>query len=165
MQATEDELRSFVGPNDDYYLQAWQKVDPGGGLQALRWNWPAFFLNVLWLLYRRMYKYFWMTFAALIAIGAVEGIVEAILHIPPGLHWFDIVINLAVACFFGAFGTWFYYQHAMWSIGQTKAYHTSPEAIARAGGVRWLWPLLILGAAVVLGFLAAILMPGLARPQ
>ena len=50
MQQPEEDVRAFVGPNADYYLQAWAAVDPNVGLQALRWNWPAFFLNVFWLL-------------------------------------------------------------------------------------------------------------------
>ena len=156
MQQPEEDLRAFVGPNADYYLQAWASVDPNVGLQALRWNWPAFFLNVFWLLYRRMYKYFWITFAAFLGIGLLEGMGEAILNVPPGPRWFDLVINLAVACFFGVFGTWLYYRHATWTIAWTKAHHTSPEAIANAGGVRWLWPLLLLGGVALLGILTAI---------
>ena len=160
MQNPEEDVRAFVGPNADYYLQAWAAADPNGGRQALRWNWPAFFLNVIWMLYRKMYKYFWISFGALVAIGAAEGIVEAMLSIK-GPGWWDIVINFAVAGFFGAYGTWFYYRHATFTIAQTKAQHTSPEAIVRAGGVRWLWPVLILGGAVVLGIVAAILVPRL----
>ena len=156
MQEPEEDVRAFVGPNADYYLQAWSAVDPNVGLQALRWNWPAFFLNVFWLLYRRMYKYFWITFAAFLGIGAVEGLVESMLGLPPGPRWFDLVINLAVAGFFGVFGTWLYYRHATWTIARTKANHTSPEAIANAGGVRWLWPLLFLGGVALLGILTAI---------
>lgn len=159
MQLAEEDVRAFVGPNADYYLQAWSAVDPNGGLQALRWNWPAFFLNVLWLLYRRMYKYFWISLAALFVGGMAEGAIEALMGIPPGPQWFDLVINLGVACFFGAFGTWFYYRHTAWTIAQTKAHHTSAEAIVRAGGVRPLWPWLILGTAVVLGILSAIIFP------
>ena len=165
MTHPEEDVRAFVGPNADYYLAAWAKADPNGGLQALRWNWPAFFLSVVWLLYRRMYKYFWITFAALIGIGMIQALLEAILNIPPERHWLDVVVNLIVASFFGTFGSWLYYRHTMWTIGQVKAYHTSPEAIARAGGVRWLWPVMILGAAVLLGILAAMMMPGLAHQQ
>ena len=85
MQQPEEDVRAFVGPNADYYLQAWAAVDPNVGLQALRWNWPAFFLNVFWLLYRRMYKYFWITFAAFLGIGLLEGMVETIWTSPRDL--------------------------------------------------------------------------------
>ena len=46
--------------------------------------------------------------------------------------------------------------HATWTIAWTKAHHTSPEAIANAGGVRWLWPLLLLGGVALLGILTSI---------
>ncbi len=163
MQHPEADVRAFVGPNADYYLQAWTEADPNGGLQALRWNWPAFFFNVMWMLYRRMYKYFFISLVALIGLGAVGGVVEALLGVPPGARWLDIPRNLLVAVFFGAYGSWFYYRHTNWKLAQTKAHHTDPEAIVNAGGVRPLLPALAVGVLVLLGFLAALAMPGLTR--
>jgi type IV pilus assembly protein PilA len=37
----------------DYYVPKFERFDAGGSL--LSWNWPAFFVTFLWLLYRRMY--------------------------------------------------------------------------------------------------------------
>ena len=158
MQHTEEELRAFIGPKADYYLQAWSGIDPAGGPQPTRWNWPAFFLTAFWLLYRRMYKYFWMFFAVLMVGGILQGLIETALGgtTPP---WGNVVINIVFGCFFGSFGNWLYYRHTNWKIGQVKAHHTSPEAIATAGGVSLFWPLLILGGSVVLGILAAIMIP------
>lgn len=142
MQPSEADLRAFVGPNADYYLRGWADAQPGVDLQRLRWNWPAFFLNVVWLLYRRMYRYFWIGAGVLVAIGLVEGVVMAWLGIKPP-SYLDIAITLGVAWYFGAFGTWFYYRHATKEIQRTKVQLPSPDAIARAGGIRWLWPVVV----------------------
>lgn len=42
---TEEHLRNFV--SNDYYIEAWEK--------NLRWNWGAFWLGLIFLLYRKMY--------------------------------------------------------------------------------------------------------------
>lgn len=163
MQPSENELRAFVGPNADYYLEAWKSVEPNDDPQRLRWNWPAFFLNVVWLLYRRMYKYFWIAAGVEVAIGAVQGFVEELLGIPAGVHGWDFLINVSIATFFGRFGTWMYYRHAERKIAEAKAHDTSQDAIARAGGVRWLLPILAMGVALALGIVAAVLVPGAAK--
>ena len=119
------------------------------------WNWPAFFLNIVWLLYRRMYRYFWIGFGVLVAIGIVEGTAEALLHFTtsPSTH---LLINFSIAMYFGGFGTWIYYRHAVETINRTKALNSSPEAIAHVGGVRLLWPV-VLGTLVAVGVVAGIM--------
>jgi hypothetical protein len=66
---TEQELRAFVGPNSDYYLNKWwpglkghgagyDQVAAAGLMLAqpkTGFNWAAFFLTGLWLPYRKMY--------------------------------------------------------------------------------------------------------------
>ncbi|MDU4697229.1 MAG: zinc ribbon domain-containing protein [Paenibacillus sp.] len=46
---SEEDLRQFVGPRTEVYLQKWREDS--------RWNWPAFVLGGYWLLYRGMYLY------------------------------------------------------------------------------------------------------------
>jgi Tfp pilus assembly protein PilE len=41
--------------NSDYYLEKFNKYD-NDGIKA-SWNWPAFFISFLWLLYRKMWLY------------------------------------------------------------------------------------------------------------
>lgn len=151
MQPSKDELRAFVGPNADYYLQGWAAAKPAIELQRLRWNWPAFFLNIVWLLYRRMYRYFWIGVGVLVAIGIVEGAAEALLHFKTPAY-LDFVINFSIAYFFGAFGTSFYYRHALDTITKTRPQLTRPDQVARVGGVRLALALvfgLVLGVAVL----------------
>lgn len=45
----EEDLRRFVGPRAEVYLQKWREDS--------RWNWPAFVFGGYWLLYRGMYLY------------------------------------------------------------------------------------------------------------
>jgi len=149
MEHSKEELRAFVGPNADYYLFSWERVDPTGGLQALRWNWPAFLITVFWLLYRRMYRWFWIASGVLFGLGAGEAIAEALLHIKTP-EWVDVILHLAIAWFFGSFGTWLYYRHTVTALGWAKAHDVSPQAIANAGGVRWLWPMVLVAAIAVM---------------
>ena len=116
MQNPEEDLRAFVGPNADYYLQAWAAADPNGGRQALRWNWPAFFLNVIWMLYRKMY---------------LQAAVTFVIFCMPGVN---IILHILV----GAFANYLYYKHAKAKILETRP-HLSEQALYPAlkviGGV------------------------------
>ncbi|MEJ2128762.1 MAG: pilin [Woeseiaceae bacterium] len=45
---------AYIGPkNTDYYARKFEKFQSGGG--SISWNWPAFFISSVWLLYRKMW--------------------------------------------------------------------------------------------------------------
>lgn len=144
MEHSSEELRAFVGPNADYYLWSWERVDPTAGLQTLRWNWPAFLLSFSWLLYRRMYRYFWILIGVFFVLNMGESIAEELLHFKTP-EVVDIIIRLAIGWFFGACGNWLYYRHTVAAIGRAKAHDVSLQDIANAGGVRW-WPAILFAA-------------------
>lgn len=49
-------LAACIGPkNTDYYVRMFEKFRSGRGTAS--WNWPAFFLTIPWLLYRKMWGY------------------------------------------------------------------------------------------------------------
>lgn len=53
------DLRAFVGPRADYYLERFARFHPGGVDRfVVTWNWAAFLGGFWWFLYRRMYVYF-----------------------------------------------------------------------------------------------------------
>jgi hypothetical protein len=135
VQPSEDEFRAFVGPNADYYLRAWAAAKPDVESQRLRWNWPAFFLNIVWLLYRRMYRYFWIGFGVLAGIGIVQGAAEELLHFKTP-SYVNFGITLSIANYFGSYGTGFYYRHALDTIRRARVQQTAPDEIAHAGGAR-----------------------------
>ena len=49
----EDIVRDFVQKNADYYLSKWKAMADSGS--TISWNWAGFFLNVYWMMYRKMY--------------------------------------------------------------------------------------------------------------
>ena len=155
---SEDELRAFIGPNWEYYLPHFAEADPGSGPQKLGWNWAAFFLNLGWLLYRRMFAYFWAATGILLVLSFLAGflalLVMGVDANPPG--WIDRLVNIAVACFVGAFGNWLYYRHVLKKLGQVRETGADrPGAIARAGGVSWLWPIVSIVVGIVITVFAA----------
>lgn len=47
-------VEAAIGPrNTDYYLRKFERFGSGGGYAS--WNWPAFFVPLLWMLYRKMW--------------------------------------------------------------------------------------------------------------
>lgn len=77
--ASEDELllRAFVGPNAEYYLGRWRR--PGGG----GWHWPAFFINVIWLAYRKMWGLAAAFFAGIMLMVLLSSLMPALAAVLP----------------------------------------------------------------------------------
>ena len=47
-------VEAAIGPrNTDYYLRKFERFGSSGGYVS--WNWPAFFVPLLWMLYRKMW--------------------------------------------------------------------------------------------------------------
>jgi hypothetical protein len=51
----EELVKRFIGKNSDYYLKKWSSSKNPEKRSGM--NWAAFFFNVIWLAYRKMYKY------------------------------------------------------------------------------------------------------------
>lgn len=87
----EQDWTDFIGPNGtDYYLERFRRVSKG---DTLTWHWPAFFLTLGWLFYRK----FWL-------IGIAYLILLPIL--------LSVLISILARAFHGpgillAYGTWF----------------------------------------------------------
>ena len=54
-------VQSYIGKNSDFYLSKWKAMHASSGgkwdktVSRLSWNWAAFFLTFMWLLYRKMW--------------------------------------------------------------------------------------------------------------
>lgn len=95
----EAKLAAFVGEKKkDYYLRKWQKDNS--------WNWAAFFLTLIWLGYRKMYR---PIFYVLIAFIAVD-LVVILLGIESNV--IDNSIGFALSGALGVGGNLLYKKHA-----------------------------------------------------
>lgn len=84
--AQEQLYRAAVGPRkESYYVPRFLKFDTAGD-SRVSWNWPAFFVTFIWMLYRRMFGYalayffvlpialYLVGFALVAALGPFAGI-------------------------------------------------------------------------------------------
>ena len=96
----EQDRALFVGAKYESYYQAqFEKITPKK--QYAGFNLAAFFLGVVWLFYRKMYSYGFMSIGLIVVIGMVEIIL--------GIESSGANIGLAVA--FGMFGNTLYKYH------------------------------------------------------
>ena len=96
----EQDRALFVGAKYESYYQAqFEKITPKK--QYAGFNIAAFFLGVVWLFYRKMYSYGFMSIGLIVVIGMVEIIL--------GIESSGANISLAVA--FGMFGNTLYKYH------------------------------------------------------
>lgn len=97
------QAEAFVGVNYSYYQAKWQKIADNKN-NPMTWNWAAFFLGVVWLVYRKMYHY------ALIFIGLIvlDIMIESFFPLP---EVFSNAVNLMIALGFGFYGNALYQMH------------------------------------------------------
>jgi Protein of unknown function (DUF2628) len=152
---TRDEVKSFVGNNHAYYWGSWQRTATKGGLLA-GFNGAAFFFNLLWLLYRRMHREFWIGCGAVVAANI--GLVILGIVTERNVDRLTRVIDVAVAATVGMLGNGLYLRRARRVIAAARAEEANPERrmhlLTVRGGTSALWPLV---GVVVLAVLLAVL--------
>lgn len=128
-------LALFVGENYPFYARRWAESDQRFG-GKVSWNWAAFFLGPVWMVYRKMYAHCAILLAASIVLtglaqaagAAVEDIVKWQMYAGP-----------AISFLLGLFGNWLYRQHAERKVRQITAANGQSEQarllLARQGGV------------------------------
>ena len=91
-RSEEQDWADFIGPNStDYYLGRFRRLSSG---ETVSWHWPAFFLTLGWLFYRK----FWLGgLAYLIALPVLFSVVVWVL----GRALAETGILLAYALYFG----------------------------------------------------------------
>jgi len=144
MPLSDPERRAFIGPNADYYLTRWTAWAAGESATT-GFNWAAFFFNMPWLLYRRMYHIFGLVFVGSYLIGlASTFVVERFLELP--LVGYQLLLRLIVALTIGSFGNFWYLRHTEQRISAAKDGEAPRlEQLGALGGVHWWPPLLYLG--------------------
>lgn len=90
-----------ISRNIEYYLNAFKKLDEDRD----SWNWAAFFFQGMWMFYRKMYLYGFLSlmidFTVFFSIMSSRTVVSTF-----GLSF---VCNLAYKCLYGYFGNRLYY--------------------------------------------------------
>jgi Protein of unknown function (DUF2628) len=139
---TREEVAAFVGDKHAYYWRNWRRA-VGGSLRA-GFNLAAFFLSFAWLLYRKMYREFFIGLAALIGVGILQGVAGALTE--ADLKGLDRAVDLAVAVTMGMLGNGLYLRRAQRVIASARAQEPDPErraALLKArGGTSWISSLL-----------------------
>jgi Protein of unknown function (DUF2628) len=139
-ELTKEEVEAFVGSERaSYFWGVWRPSAPSLWLFA-GFNWAAVVLNVVWLLYRKMYREFGVAIALIVA--------GAVLSIPLGIAEVGSLVNAVVVVVIGALGNGLYRRRARLVIGAARAREPELEKrlaiLRKKGGVAWLWPVLLL---------------------
>ena len=110
----EQDRALFVGAKYASYYQAqFEKITPKK--QYAGFNIAAFFLGLVWLFYRKMYRYGFMAIGLIVVIGMVEILL--------GIESSGANIGLAVA--FGMFGNTLYRHHVDQQIAKVRQFGNS----------------------------------------
>lgn len=141
MGISEGELSLFIGKNEDTYLQKWREDSS--------WNWAAFIFDFYWLLYRRMYRYFFIYLAvvyfSIYLIGTMISNMSNSLVAPVIT---GIVMYSIFKVIIGTTGDQLYLRHTKRKIDRVHQVveHVSSgdREIVRAGGVNLALPLILI---------------------
>ena len=159
-------LAACIGPkNTDYYIRIFEKFRSGRG--AASWNWPAFFLTIPWLLYRKMWGYtvlYW--FGLPVGLGFLAAVIAASIQDEGALMSFYYLGYVVIAFILvPIFANRIYFGHVSNKIRNVKVKHGSHadqvielHRTAGTGGAGAIIAVAFIGIAVI-GILAAIAIP------
>jgi hypothetical protein len=119
---SEDVIRAFVQKNADYYITKWKIMAATDS--KVSWNWPAFLFGGFWMLYRKMYLYFFI----LLFVGLIVGFIPFI----------NFIASLAMWIGLGVFGNYLYAKFTYDKLMKLKLMHKDEESLklaaSQAGG-------------------------------
>ncbi len=145
-----DDLAAFIVCNRAKYLAKFEKFNYEGiDRFAVTWNWPAFFFNSCWFLYRKLYLWALIAFVVLC------------------ISIFNFIFIILSGILFGFLGNYLYYKHAQKKIYALHAFDPSADIsseLARIGGVnRWAMVLgITISVITMIVIIALIILPMLA---
>ena len=121
-------IKTFVSKNDEYYRQQWMFASPVEPKSS--WNWAAFLLGGIWMVYRKMYLHAGILFATIFVITFVELALGASFIAASA-------INLLILSIVGGSGNNWYKKHTVKMIDEiasTAPPQQAKEELARKGG-------------------------------
>lgn len=150
-----DLYKAAIGEkNQAYYLDKFEQFDEDGAGFHASWNWAALFgAGGVWALYRKMYGWFFATWA----FGIILNIAMK-LNPPPAVG----LLYLAPWFYFAIFGNSLYHRKVKAQIASTQKSNADERRVIRrlntSGGVHT-WVLYVLSVIPVIGIVAAIAIP------
>jgi hypothetical protein len=160
----EEYVEAAIGPrNTAYYLERFDRFAAGRGFAS--WNWPAFFVPFLWMLYRKMWGVAAFYFLATpFLLGLLFAILLAVLPEPTAAAVGWIVYLAAVFVVLPMYANALYYRTVQGRVAEAKRYRVERrrqlERLWNMGGtsnVAWVVALLL--PIPMVGILAAISIP------
>lgn len=124
------QIEKFVGKSFAFYQQKWQKSKADNN-NPMSWNMAAFFLGLVWMVYRKMYKYAFIVFGVIV----VESIFEEMLGFSSAMTY---AANIVFALIFGFYGNAIYQRHVNNKIAEITTSYPPEKVeleIERQGGV------------------------------
>lgn len=157
-------LEVAIGPkNTDYYLSKFERFAAGGGFVS--WNWPAFFVSLPWMLYRKMWAYAATYFLGFpIAVLVLSLVLAALLPAPTAATLTLLIELAAMFIVLPMFANALYYRVVTKRIEAAKGRAGERErqlrALAGEGGTSNAALIIVVVMIVpVIGILAAIAIP------
>lgn len=135
------ELEQLIGPNKEYYLQAFGEMQNQG--KRTSWNWAAFLVSPYWFVYRKMYGWGAAILLLNLFVNAVLG---------PGMA---LLVYIGIWFAAGILGNSIYMGHLAGKAAQARGM-TEPfksQYLSTCGGVNSAAVWIALGAMLLLGFM------------
>jgi tetratricopeptide (TPR) repeat protein len=160
----EKRYKALIGErNQEYYLTRFKQFDQLGTGLKRSWNWPAFFFNHPWFLYRKMYGWFFaFSISVPVIFKPINMFVDLAIEKTPWAGIILLPILLTPQLLYGFFGNSLYHKHIKKKIAVAQLTIKDEakllEHLGKGKGVnRWvIW----VGLAIpVFGILAAIIIP------
>ena len=92
---SEPDLADFIGTNTEPYLKFRQKLIDKGGRVWMSWCWPAFFVPMAWLAYRRRFGYLFAMSICVVVLMILAGF-AAMVFAPAALALFVFPLVMAL---------------------------------------------------------------------
>jgi Protein of unknown function (DUF2628). len=164
----EEFYKAIVGPrNQDYYLGRFSRFDRAGKI-GISWNWPALFIPILWLIYRKMWLNLIIYLSMPFLMVKLGSIVAAVTGISEDSIDKNVMVNLYV--FFvllltPMYANAVYYIHCKKKIAKTRSsphdLQTQLGELSRKGGTKSMTEVatIVVLSIIFIGILAAIVIP------
>lgn len=141
--------RIYFGKSANYYLELLENYFEG---RKFSFNAAAFFIGLFWMLYRKMYRVFFIFLGGIIAEGFIlEYIIfEEILQFSKGqLDAVSRIATIAFSAICSTTGNYFYLKQSIENVNRIVKNNEGnsdviKEELARVGGVSWMGVLVFL---------------------